>query len=143
MYPTTIAVEDYDEELDESFHGPGFLEEEFYENEGYEEGDHDDEQTGAQGVALDATGPVLVSQYTQLGAVPGTPQAGVSGSRDHEPEVPPQLHTTTGEDKTIIEFASSGSATPLLNGAPFNPDGTPLEDAEALELMNCNACKEK
>ena len=34
------------------------------------------------------------------------------------------------------EFASSGSATPLQSGAPFNPDGTPLEDAEELAMMN-------
>ena len=40
----------------------------------------------------------------------------------------------TGTDKTQIEFASSGEATPhqpvQADGAHFNPDGTPLEDAE-------------
>ena len=108
---STLPVLEYDEDNEEAFTGPSFLEEEYYDNEGYDEDEYDDEQSAAQ--RDDPSNAGLVSQNTQLGAAPGTPEAGVPGRRDFEPVEPPQSRTVTGENKTVIEFASSGETTPL------------------------------
>ena len=101
--PVPTEELDYDEDAEELFTGPSFADDSLEEE--YDDLEISDEQTGAQsgGIiattdAMDASGPVLVSQYTQLGAAPGTAQPVVSGQRDFEPEGPPQSST----DKTRI-----------------------------------------
>ena len=50
MDASTIAVGEYDEDQDEVFIGPGFLdgeEEEYYDEDEYDEEDYSEEQTGA------------------------------------------------------------------------------------------------
>ena len=52
MDPATIPVAEYDEDRDEVFIGPGFLdgeEEDYYDEEDYDEEDYYEEQTGAPG----------------------------------------------------------------------------------------------
>ena len=161
MDASTIAVGEYDEDQDEVFIGPGFLdgeEEEYYDEDEYDEEDYYEEQTGAPGdvahsttddAPLDgganhlgrganpSTQPVQVSLHTQLGAAPGSAQT-LPGCGNIEPNRPPQSSTLI-KDKSMIEFASSGATTPLqpvqLESSSFNPDGTPLEDEER-DLMN-------
>ena len=71
--PVPAEELDYDEDAEELFTGPSFA------DESYEDFDVSDELSGSQsGVAtVLTTNPGLVSQYTQLGAAPGTPVDGV------------------------------------------------------------------
>ena len=57
MDPATVPVAEYDEDQDEVFTGPGFLdgeEDEYYDEEEYDE-DYYEEQTGAPGDVAYAT----------------------------------------------------------------------------------------
>ena len=133
--PVPTEELDYDEDVEELFTGPSFADDSLEEE--YEEPEISDEQTGAQSGgmitttdATGASGPVLGSQYTQLGAAPGSPAyERLSGHRESEPEqLQAPARSAQSEDKTVIEFASSESGASLLA-----PDGTPLE-ASAKQL---------
>ena len=145
MDPATVPVAGYDEDQDDIFIEPGFLDgevDEYYDEVEYDE-DYYEEQTGAPGDVAHAitddaplgggadhhgrganpsTEPVQVSLNTQLGAVPGSAQA-LPGDGSIEPGRPPQP-STSSENKTVIEFASSGATTPLqpvqLESSSFN-----------------------
>ena len=97
----------YDEDLTEEFYGPEALidrqyeEEELYDGEGY----YDDLNASDGGV------PPIVSDYTQLGAVPGSGnQTPLLGERDYVPGVssPAPMATTSATSAVApAEFASS------------------------------------
>ena len=116
---------EHDEVSDEDFRGPfgpG-------EAEGYDEAWDDAYEAEAAALFEEEplASPGVGSDFTQLGAAPGTSntEEEVSGYRVHEPvEEPPQVHSA--------EFVASSEEELRAEPSLTNPDGSPIVGEETL-----------
>ena len=131
----------YDQDLDEAFAGPSEYDQE--DNESNDDNYWEESQALIEatmgGTTIPRNDQQIVSDYIQLGAVPGsvTQEQALSGEGITEPVGPPRSgiqsieFASSEEDSRAVQSQPSGALDP---GASFNPDGSPL--AEETQLLS-------